>query len=212
MQSFSAYRFFIIQLFLRPVIAADKGFLNSLFRKKPVFFRMAVSIAMHLVFPVFPHPVQIEFRQKDPLFSAGLQNTNIPRTRHLRQIYHPVKCRRSSVTVRLSVRVIAGGDPHHIFERPAPQLCKTVDFHWTGVGYQNDFRALQHQNPCAFGKFPVITNHGAHLHGAAGGVQRGGEKPAAARKGPFRAKIAGVHLVLRAPCAHCSRKVTAMAI
>ena len=155
---------------------------------------MAVSIAMHLVFPVFPHPVQIEFRQKDPLFSAGLQNANIPRTRHFRQIYHPVKCRRSSVTVRLSVRVIAGGDPHHIFERPAPQLCKTVDFHWTGVGYQNDFRALQHQNPCAFGKFPVIANHGADLHLPRRSIQLCNIKILARRQVPLLLKIAGVNL------------------
>lgn len=60
----------------------------------------------------------------------------------------------------------------HVFVGAGAKLRQTVDFHRAGVGDQNQLGALKHQQARAFGEFPVIADHRADMHRAAGRVQR----------------------------------------
>lgn len=69
------------------------------------------------------------------------------------------------------------GDGEHVFVGAGAKLRQTVDFHRAGVGDQNQLGALKHQQARAFGEFPVIADHRADMHRAAGVSSETTEKP-----------------------------------
>ena len=98
-----------------------------------------------------------------------------------------------SVTVGVRRGIVARGYAQHVFKRPGPQLGKAVNFHGTGVGDENDFRTLQHEDARTFGKLPVVTDHGADLDRAFAGFEFGGAEPVPRREQAFFPEIAGMH-------------------
>ena len=163
---------------------------------------------MHLALAVGAQVRKVQPGKVNALFAARAQDAHVSLARGihfagrraaLRRIGHAVKHGGAAVAARHRGGVVAGGDGQHVFKRAGAKLGKAVHAQGAGVGHQDELGPFQHQKPRAFGKFPVIADHGAHLHGAAGGVQRGGVKIFAARKGPLCAEIAGVHLCIQQP-------------
>ena len=149
---------------------------------------------MNLPGTVVPQLFQRKFHHKNALLPVRLKNFHVPGGPAFRPVGDAVKDAGVTVAVRLGVGIVAGGNAHHVLIGPAAQLGQTVDFHGAGVGNQNEFGALEHQDAGALGKFPVIADHGPHLHRPGGGVQLGHIKIVASVQNPLVAKIAGVDL------------------
>ena len=166
-----------------------------LVQEQGVPVRAAIGIAVHLPASVFPDFRKGEISYVNTLPLAGIDNERIPGALFLRAIGNAVKGGGMAVAIRLALGIIHSGNAQHVFISPTPELGNAVDFHGAGIGHQNDLGALEHQNSGAFGKFPVIANHGAHFYVALGCIQvsyieiiPGGQLALVLRK------IAGVHL------------------